>query len=835
MKSIPIALYARVLLVLLLILLLLPVHPAFGQNQDGLVIQGTIINADTDKPAASGSVFIVELQKGVKADSGGRYVTGVPKPGTYTLIIQSEGLRAHREKITINTNLTRDFALIRAAKEKGITITGRREIQKVSRHTMTLQQLKDVPATSGDSINALTSLPGVIRAGGGFFGPLVIRGGELEGNRYLVDDIPVYTPIHYGGLDSVINTNLLDEINLYSSSFPAEFGSATAAVISMTTRDDVKRFSGYTDISALSANALIQTPILKNRSGGLSLGSPRDHQMGDTTNVGYIIASGRIGYYDLIVLPLYQWLTGTQVNFVPRFWDYQFKLKYKFGSSHSITIFALGISDYLRFLNKPELSQGEDPLTYNLHAQLNEQIHGQSIYYTFQPSDKFTNKLIYYSSVGESNRSLSIPTPGTNSAFQNIFVNTKPYIFGLMDKFKITAVPRYFDIRGGAEYTVYYFRAKTNKPQATGADLTSDISQSDALSVFTNNRIINNTVGGYIEPKIMYGGLTIMPGFRSDYLQRTGQATWDPRGLISYEFESGTTVSAAGGKYSYFFQTNPLYLDMSPEYAKISKKAPAERAIHRSAGVEQAIKLFKIKVEGFYNDFFDLVQSYLHFEPDWRIRGTLSSGRMRAYGAEVMLSKDRLENENGFFGWINYTYTRSMFRSGLPVYQYLYGNPYNNSRDHFGNKWLNYSQEQKHSLKIVAGYVLNRHTISARFQFYTSTPYTSIISSEQDLLYSFNTGGGLRYYPVYGRTNSRHFPPSHRLDLRYSNTTPHSWGHVMWYIEIIGIDQIFSVMRSNYQQTWDYRFPYLGSKNPKVEVNKNQMSFYPNFGIEIKF
>jgi hypothetical protein len=825
---------------LMLFCLLVTSHLAFGQKQDGLIVQGTIFNAATKQPVVSGSVFISELNKGAATVAGGRYIIIIPKPGTYTFIVQSEGLKPHRDMITIKTNLTKDFMLsLVAIKEKGITITGRRDIQKVSRHTMTLEQLKDVPATLGDSINALTSLPGVIHSNGGFFGPLVIRGGAVQGNRYLVDDIPIYSPLHYGGLESVINTNFIKDINLYSSSFPAEFGSATAAVISMTTRDDVSRFGGYADISALSANVLLQTPILKNGSGDISLGSPLDDRAADKTNVGYIIASGRIGYYDLIVLPLYQLVTGTHVEFVPRFWDYQFKIKYKFENAHSLTLFALGSKDYLRFLNKPSTSRGQDILTYNLQAKLDEQTHGQSINYTYQPSDLFNNKLSLYSSLKEGNNSFNIPTPGVNIAFQNDYIKTKPYIFGFQDKFKISAVPRYFDIRGGAEYSLYYFRAKTKRPLATGDMLTFDISQNNYVTVITDNRILNYTIGGYLEPKITYEGLTIMPSFRSDYLARTGQTTWDPRGLVSYEFNTGTTISAAGGKYSYFFQTNPMYFDYgqqsfgSPEYAKIKKAAPAEWSIHRAAGLEQALGLYKIKVEGFYNDFFDLLQRYLHYAPDFSIRETMSTGRMRAYGAEVMLSKDRMENENGFFGWINYTYTRSIFRSGLPAYPNLYGNPSNNIGDLYGNRWINYRYEQNHSLKIIVGYAYYKHAFSAKFQFYTSTPYTPIVFSQQDLQYYLNTGGGLRFFPVYGRPNSRHFPPIHRLDLRYSNTTPHSWGHVMWYIEIIGIDAIFSP--SNYQQSWDYRLPYLASKNPKVQVPRNQLNFFPNFGIEVKF
>ncbi len=74
---------------------------------------------------------------------------------------------------------------------EGITITGTRDIQKVSRYTMTVKELKEVPGSFGDSVNALTSMPGVIRTDGPW-GPMVIRGANPIQNRYLIDDIPIY-------------------------------------------------------------------------------------------------------------------------------------------------------------------------------------------------------------------------------------------------------------------------------------------------------------------------------------------------------------------------------------------------------------------------------------------------------------------------------------------------------------------------------------------------------------------------------------------------------------------------------------------------------------------
>lgn len=820
---------------------------AFAQKKEGYILHGIIYNTSTKKPVDSGTVFILELKKKENCDANGVYRIAVPKPGVYTVIVRSEGLKMTKTAVAIDGDIIKNFPLdVVIKKSEGLTITGKRDIQTVSRHTMNLQQLKEVPATFGDSINAIASLPGIIRTGGDLFGPIVIRGGDYLGVKYLVDDIPIYSPLHYGGLHSIINSNLINEIDVYSSAFPAEIGSATSAVIAFNTVDEVKEFSGYTDLSLLSASALVQTPIIKN-SG---LGSPLEDYKKDQKNVGYIIASGRISYIDLIVIPIVGWITGDNINMVPSYWDYQFKAKYFLNKDNSLTLMALGSKDFFKFRrkNQPELD-GSDPLLTGLRVNTDQMTHGQSLTYAYQPNERFRNRLIFSSSLRENSISVNIPAPGVSIALKNIRIKSKPYVFGLTDKFKIVAVPKYFEIRGGAEYNLYYFTASGFKPVSAGGGFTFDLANNNYITDVIKEKIYNHTIGGYLETKFTYGGLTIMPGFRSDYLQRNGETTWDPRGLISYEFPTNTTISLAGGKYSYFFQTNPNYFDANTEFAKVGKEGTSEWAIHRVAGLEQKIGLFSIKVEGFWNDFYDLVKEYAHIGPDASYRHTMSTGRIKAYGGEIMLKKDRKEGEKGVFGWVSYTYTRSRSKSGLPDYPGIYGILISNTGglptsyndlfmnrigDPWGKQWLNYDYEQNHSFKLILGYVTGKHTITGKFMLFTSMPYTPIVASILD-------EQNLRYYPIYGRPNSRHFPLNHRLDLRYTHTTTYSWGNVSWYIELINAYNY----RPKEVQQWNYLLPYLGShaitirnrnySNPKITSYSGSLALIPNFGVEAKF
>ena len=154
-------------------------------------------------------------------------------------------------------------------------------------------------------------------------------------------------------------------------------------------------------------------------------------------------------------------------------------------------------------------------------------------------------------------------------------------------------------------------------------------------SVDLDLKATNHTFGGYLENRFQFGGLKIVPGSRFDYLHRGKTTTIDPRGLISYEFPSETTISLAGGKYSSFFQTNPFFFTQAPEYSTYdSNMLKPERAYQSSFGVEQVIDLFTIGAEIFYNYSYDLAVQYAHMEDGEMLQGQ-SSGQAKAYGFEL--------------------------------------------------------------------------------------------------------------------------------------------------------------------------------------------------------
>lgn len=783
--------------------------PAYAQQYS---LKGRIIDGSTGRNTGFAIVVIKEAGIVVNAAAGNYYAI-LPQAGTYTVQVQSQGLQTVTATVTVNGNVTRDFTLSPfASRGRGVVIKGERVIQKVSRRTMKVDEIKEVPASFGDSVNALTSLPGVIRSSpGGFFGPLVIRGADPIYNRYYIDGMPIDNPLHFGGVHSVIANDLMSEIDLYASSYTSDFGGPLAAVININTIDEVDEFGGWSDVGLISAAALIKSPITKKVIN--EKGESKEE------NTGYLIVSGRVGYLSLLIPPIYELMNDEKLDLLPEYWDYQVKAKYLLDSRNSVTVLCLGSVDYWRVIvdeDDIKREEGSDPYFSDIDMKYDQQFHNQGLYYTFD-NVKVKNTMMVYSSWSYTHMYFDSASLPAGHWLKGITIDTVPWILGAKDNFKWAWSEGLAELRGGIESSWYHFDAKGDSLRVNPA--VTDPMDPGAFDVIPFDLNFTNLVmGGYLEQRFTPGPFVFMPSFRSEWLRGTGFVTADPRGMASCRFESDTTLSIAGGHYSSFFQANPYVFQQDPTYASHGDTLEPEKGWHCALGVEQAFTGFTANIEMFYNYFYDLVEQYEHVEGGQTVPG-INSGKMRAYGFEFLLKREE-SGGDGFFGWGSYTFTNAERKTGLPV-----------SFDPTGDRWIHSGYEQKHSLKIVSGFRNGRHSLSGRFQLYSSFPYTPIINSNPTALDPPPADG--RYAPVYdiGHPNSKHLPFDHQLDLRYTHRTGYEWGEVSWYIEVINVyGQWFHSKSYN----WRYDQPY-GEDNPKITTDQGGLTFLPNFGVEVKF
>lgn len=801
-----------------------------------VTIQGKVYSDLGNKPVEFGSIIVPEKKMKTRINPDGSYQLTFDEAGKYTVYISSPGLRPLKKTISVQSSQNLNFRLNATAIRGGvIKIRAERNIQKVSRNTISKQEIKDAPATLGDAIGALATLPGVIRPAG-FFGPLIIRGADDTANRYFIDDIPVLNPQHFGGLQSIISNDLIREIDLYSSAFPSKYGNTIGAVIDINTVDEVKRLGGFVDIGIISANFYLQSLWGQNRNGKVNVSSKNDLENAAPQEAsskdghgGYWITSGRIGYLTLIVPYIVELITGDPPPKLPQYYDYQLKGKINLDSKghHGLTALFFGSYDTFKVTTKEptdkekeELKEeGVDPL-FLVPLKFNNRIFNNSVglYYDYNPSKRLSNRLMTY---GTFSRSIFyIDQPRLQSASSlTINVNSEPNVAGLKDRFRWEWWEEIAEIRTAFEYEIYFFRS-SGQSQALVTPLLStgqpDLGNPNIFQVvpLDGKLHINHLVASYLENKFTFDGFKLIPGVRADYLHLTKKVTLSPRALISYELPTQTTFSIAGGQYYSYPQINFFYFnqpfDQQPQvtYAKYIKP---EQSIHRVVGVEQRfLNDYSIKAEAFLNNFKSLLSP---------IDGTQNNGRnfsndgaAMAKGIEILFRKAQTEAEYEFYGWLSYTYTRATQTLNQVTTPFEY--------------------EQPHSLKLIFGYRFGSHNIGTRFELYSGFPYTPIVGSQCTPSFNCSDPDNTRYSKVYSNDGySARFQSTHRLDVRYTYIENVSWGQFRAYVEIINI---YNYTPKN-NLDWNYNKPYKEGENPTINGGSDSLSIIPNFGVEFRF
>ena len=139
----------------------------------------------------------------------------------------------------------------------------------------------------------VTEVRDVLRLQGGITqdagGGLHMRGGRSSEISYMVDGVPM-TDAYDGGISVQIENDNLQELQVISGTFNAEYGKALTGVINMVTKDGGDRFEG--SVNTYSGDHTTTDPIYKN----LSTFSPlNDHSISFNLN-GPIIPK-RLTFY----------------------------------------------------------------------------------------------------------------------------------------------------------------------------------------------------------------------------------------------------------------------------------------------------------------------------------------------------------------------------------------------------------------------------------------------------------------------------------------------------------------------------------------------------------
>ena len=235
---------AKIPLVLLCLLFLLSTDlVAQGKG----IITGRVRDANTGEGLPSVNVMIKGTYYGAATDMGGNYRIPNVGLGTFTLefsligyiTVQRTDVRVEPGKETI---INQDLTETTLSLGQEVVVVGTRPLLNLeetsSRRAVTADDIKATAAT--DVHQVVTQQVGVVQADN----EVHIRGGRSHENEYLLDGISIQDPLAGTGFGLQISAEAVQELEVITGGYNAEYGQATSGVVNVTVKEGTQRYQG---------------------------------------------------------------------------------------------------------------------------------------------------------------------------------------------------------------------------------------------------------------------------------------------------------------------------------------------------------------------------------------------------------------------------------------------------------------------------------------------------------------------------------------------------------------------------------------------------------------
>lgn len=736
--------------------------------------RGRVVVAAERARVPGAVVWIEGTDVEVWADEDGSFeARGVPA-GTYVVHVKATGFEPFEVEEELAANVvTETVYYLRRAPDEGLTtrIRGRRAQRDVTKRTLTHKELTRVPGTFGDALRVVQRLPGVARAPFGL-GAIVIRGGAPDDSAILIDGHLSRLLFHLGAGPSVINSDVIESLELYPGGFGARFGRAHAGVVDVKTRDpDFEKWSGSARVDLLQTNVRLEGPVL----GGAVFFAARRSYTAEVLNLGEII-------------PLFVDTQGTNFTLAPRYSDYQTKLAYRFGR-HRLSFNLIGSDDALDFaVDAAELGPAVPERT-----GINVGFHRAYVMWRWQSAATHPDGQplfrLYASPMVEATYS--------ENRFDNSLFRLDILRGGLRAEAEVRPLPEW-GLTVGTDNTSGRFLFTTDVPFVLPDERLFPKPSTSAPPRFQGSGVVfGNSLAFYGETDVTLGPLLLVAGLRTDlwtYYEQV-RTTIDPRFTFRWDTFDWLTLKGNAGRYHKL----PTPIELSSDFG--NPDLPTEEGWQYGFGVEAWLtRSLQIDWQAFYRTLDRLpafVRSPLAFEPsDDPLIQPIGQGRV--YGTEVLL---RQHLDHGFFGWIAYTLLKSerLFLDELPP------------------RWRTAPLDQTHIVSIAMSYQLPwQIELGLALRYVTGNPQTLAIGGVLDT-------DEAEYLRINGPTLGSRLPAFFQIDARVDKRFVFD----LWSLELF-LDLQNVTNQQNFELfTWSYDYSDIQGF-PGLPI-------LPVFGLEARF
>lgn len=759
-----------------------------------VIVTGSIRMAGSTEPVSNASVSAETFKYFDYSDKDGKYLLELPS-GKYRVIVRHLGMKPVYLKLNILSAGVFNIEMEQGSTSLNEVIISSRPLDSNIRQTLpgitklNIQEIRTLPTLMGevDILKSLQLMPGVSSVGEGSAG-FNVRGGRMDQNLVLLNDVPLFNTSHALGFVSAFNQDILKDFTLYKGNVPANLGGRAASVLEITTRrGDMTKWKYQGGVGPISSRLMAEGPL---KSGKTSL-----------------LVAGRLSHANWVLKKMNDPnVKQSKVSF----YDAYAGLSHKFSPNSTADLTFYGSQDDFQYAQqfgyswKNYLVSGKWEALANRKASPTLSVsygHFQSS--LIDPSgidaSQLTNTMNYFQFSEKVNyapnekHDVVVGIAGTgyfpkaeqmlgyngneNIKRQSVAKNSGAEfaIFGnddyeILDNFSVSVGLRYsFYTHLGAD-TVYRYAAGVDRTTAS------------------------------IEDTVYYAKFKPIKSFRGLEPRISARINLTPTQSIKISYNRMR-------QYIHLISntTAPTPIDLwqvSNEYL------PPQIADNYSAGYFLNLKEneWETSVEFFYKDMQNLVE-YKDFPTlflNRHIETELLTGKGRAYGGEIYIRRMK----GKWKGWISYTYSMTEVKVDSK----------NGSESINKGAWYASNYNKPHTFNLVIDRRLRGNgAFSLIFSYNTGRPLTAIESS-------YIVGGTV--VPIYSERNKYRIPNYIRMDFSFTI------GNVLKKVDdslvfslynLFGRDNAYSVFyqrpANNYYVPKPYKLSVLGAALPSLTYN----------------
>ena len=598
--------------------------------------------------------------------------------------------------------------------------------------------LKNIPSAFGESdiMKIVLSLPGVTTVGEASSG-YNVRGGATDQNLILFNGGTVYNPSHLFGLFTSFNSDAVEDVELFKSSIPVEYGGRISSVLKVTSKEaNMEKLTGSASIGVLTSKANIEIPIVKEHVS--------------------LLLNGRTTYSDWMLKKLPE--KSGYKNGTANFYDFGGVLTWKLNSMHRLKVYGYWSNDKFSFSTHDRYGYQNRNISAEWRSILNEKMIAT-----------FSSGLDHYDYFNEEKGTPSMAARlsfGIDQLWGKLHIRhslseTQTLNYGLSVQHYNVQGGKYEPV--GEASCIMTDELQREKAFESAAYIDYERSLTEKLSVSAGLRYtMFNTLGPRDVNHYHDGELpseeTLLETRHETGIIKTYHA---PELRVSARYALQENLSLKAGfntMHQYIHKVSNTSIMSPTDIWKLSDyNINPQNGWQAAGGIyhETVDKKYEFSAEVYYkhiNDYLNYRSSAVllmnpHLETD------VISTKGQAYGLELQAKKP-IGKVNG---WVSYTFSRSLLRHD----DKRVAIPLNDG------EWYPSEYDRPHEVKAVLNLKFTeRYSLSSNFNYATGRPTTLPAGKYYDAYHQ-------KYMPYYTNRNTYRIPDYMRLDLAFNIEPTH--------------------------------------------------------------